>query len=51
VRLFQREDGGYYFGRKAGQWVPHISPVPTAFAMQALEWYERRESIDCAAVI
>ncbi len=51
VRLFQRDDGGYYFGRKAGQWVPHISPVPTTFAMQALEWYERRESVDCAAVI
>jgi len=51
LRLFQRYDGGYYFGRKAGQWIPHVSPVPTAFAMQALEWYERRESIDCAAVI
>lgn len=51
VRLFQRYDGGYYFGRKNGQWIPHVSPVPTAFAMQALEWYERPESIDCAAVI
>jgi hypothetical protein len=51
VRLFQRYDGGYYFGLKAGQWIPHVSPVPTAFAMQALEWYERPESIDCAAVI
>ena len=51
VRLFQRTDGGYYFGRKTGQWIPHVSPVPTVFAMQALEWYERPESIDCAAVI
>ncbi len=51
VRSFQRPDGGYYFGRKANGWIPHISPVPTAFAMQALEWYERRESIDRAAVI
>lgn len=51
VRLFQRSDGGFYFGRKTGQWIPHVSPVPTVFAMQALEWYERRESIDCAAVI
>lgn len=51
VREFQRSDGGYYFGRAAGQWIPHVSPVPTAFAMQALEWYERRESIDRAAVI
>src|SRR5262249_13218181 len=37
VREFQRPDGGYYFGRVAGQWIPHVSPVPTAFAMQALE--------------
>ncbi len=51
VRAFQRPGGGYYFGRKGGQWVPHVSPVPTVFAMQALEWFERRESIDCAAVI
>lgn len=51
VREFQREDGGYYFGRKAGEWIPHVSPVPTAFAMQALEWFERPESIDRAAVI
>jgi uncharacterized protein YyaL (SSP411 family) len=51
LRAFQRPDGGYYFGRKDGQWIPHVSPVPTAFAMQALEWYERRESMDRAAVI
>lgn len=51
VREFQRPDGGYRFGRKAGEWIPHVSPVPTTFAMQALEWYERRDSIDCAAVI
>jgi uncharacterized protein YyaL (SSP411 family) len=51
VREFQRPDGGYYFGRKAGAWIPHVSPVPTVFAMQALEWRERPDSIDCAAVI
>ncbi len=51
VRLFQRYDGGYYFGRNASQWIPHVSPVPTVFAMQALEWFEHPESIDCAAVI
>jgi hypothetical protein len=51
VRGFQREDGGYYFGRKGAEWIPHVSPVPAAFAMQALEWFERRESMDYAAVI
>ncbi len=48
---FQRADGGYYFGRAAQAWIPHVSPVPTVFAMQALEWHERPQSIDCAAVI
>jgi hypothetical protein len=51
VREFQRADGGYYFGRKAGEWIPHVSPVPTVFAMQALEWRQHPDSIDCAAVI
>ena len=51
VRLFQRPDGGYYFGRKAGNGFRTSAPFPLSFAMQALEWYERRESIDCAAVI
>jgi hypothetical protein len=43
---FQEASGGYYFGRKAGEWAPHISPVSTAFAMQALEWWDRRDAID-----
>ena len=48
---FQAPDGGFYFGRKAGNWVPHISPVSTAFAMQALEWWERRETVDWRAIV
>jgi hypothetical protein len=51
VRSFQAPDGGYYFGRTPAGWIPHQSPVPTTFAMQALEWYERRQAVDCAAVI
>jgi hypothetical protein len=51
VREFQLPNGGYYFGRKGGAWIPHVSPVPAVFAMQALEWYERPESIDRATVI
>lgn len=34
---FQRDDGGYWFGRKAGEWLPFSNPVSTAFAAQALE--------------
>jgi hypothetical protein len=51
VLAFQEPGGGYYFGRKAGEWVPQISPVSTVFAMQALEWWERRDAIDWRAII
>ena len=36
---FQAADGGFYFGRKHGVWLPHVSPVATAFAIQALEMW------------
>jgi hypothetical protein len=32
-----RIDGGFYFGRRNGEIVPHVNPVSTAFAIQALE--------------
>lgn len=31
-----RIDGGFCFGRTADKWSPHVSPVSTAFALQAL---------------
>lgn len=31
-----RVDGGFYFGRAAGAFLPYINPVSTAFALQAL---------------
>jgi hypothetical protein len=35
--------GGFYFGRKAGAWLPYVNPVSSAFALQALElWNECR---------
>lgn len=37
-----RLDGGFYFGRRQGAWVPHVSPVSTAFALQALGLWEQR---------
>ena len=37
-----RIDGGYWFGRKNGEWLPHMNPVTTAFAIEALELWERR---------
>jgi hypothetical protein len=36
-----RIDGGFYFGRRDGSTVPHVSPVSTAFALQALALWER----------
>jgi len=40
LATFQRADGGYWFGRKAGEWLPFSNPVSTAFAAQALElWH------------
>lgn len=40
---FQADGGGYYFGRKAGDWLPYVNPVSSAFALQALElWDECR---------
>jgi hypothetical protein len=40
---FQAAGGGFYFGRKAGAWLPYVNPVSSAFALQALElWDECR---------
>jgi hypothetical protein len=37
LAAFQRPDGGYWFGRKYGEWLPFVNPVSTSFACQALE--------------
>jgi hypothetical protein len=40
----QRIGGGFYFGRKAGGWLPYVNPVSTTFAAQALAlWQRHRE--------
>jgi hypothetical protein len=35
-----RVDGGFWFGRRNDQLIPHLSPVPTAFAIQALDMWD-----------
>ena len=35
-----RTDGGFAFGRRGGVLAPHVSPVPAAFALQALALWE-----------
>jgi len=37
----QRIDGGYWFGRRNGTNLPHVNPVSTAFAIEALDLWER----------
>lgn len=39
-----RVDGGFYFGRRAGEWLPYVNPVSTAFGLQALALWERHSS-------
>ncbi len=45
-----RIDGGFFFGRRAGEMIPHVNPVSATFAVQALEvWraFENGESNPC----
>lgn len=39
-----RLDGGFCFGRKDGECIPHVSPVSTAFALQALALWDKHHS-------
>ncbi|HEV3333724.1 MAG TPA: hypothetical protein VG096_22220 [Bryobacteraceae bacterium] len=39
-----REDGGFFFGRKAGAFLPFVNPVSTAFGVQALALWERHSN-------
>src|SRR5574340_62234 len=36
-----RIDGGFWFGRKSGKWLPYVNPVSAAFALQALELWRQ----------
>jgi hypothetical protein len=37
-----RIDGGFTFGTKNGEMIPHVNPVSTAFALQALHMWHTR---------
>ena len=41
-----RIDGGYWFGRRRGEFLPYVNPVSAAFAGQALELWENRAPIN-----
>jgi hypothetical protein len=40
-----RIHGGYWFGRRGGQWLPFVNPVSAAFAGQALELWHGGEPV------
>jgi hypothetical protein len=39
-----RINGGFYFGRRGGRISPHVNPVSTVFAVQALEMWRQHET-------
>lgn len=39
-----RVDGGFFFGKRDGVFIPHVNPVSTTFAVQALEVWRAFES-------
>jgi hypothetical protein len=41
-----RIDGGFLFGRRDGEVSPHVNPVSTVFALQALEMWKERQLLN-----
>jgi len=39
-----RTDGGFCFGRRASECIPHVNPVSTAFALQALALWDQHRA-------
>jgi len=39
-----RLDGGFWFGQKAGETLPYMNPVSTAFSLQALSLWEQHRA-------
>ena len=36
-----RIDGGFWFGRRGGEWLPYVNPVSAGFGLQALAMWEQ----------
>jgi hypothetical protein len=41
-----RTNGGFFFGRRDGKILPHVNPVSTMFALQALEMWRQHTAED-----
>ncbi len=46
-----RFNGGFLFGQRGGVMSPHVNPVSTSFAIQALEMWRAFEASDAAACL
>ncbi len=46
-----RSDGAFTFGTRHGEKIPHINPVSTAFALQALHMWHTRSLPPLATLI
>jgi hypothetical protein len=52
IQTFARtEDGGFWFGRKAGEFLPFINPVSAAFCLQALAMWGGDTDVETGALI
>jgi hypothetical protein len=51
IATFMRDDGGFWFGRKGGEFLPFSNPVSTAFCLQALAMWESNRDLPMDALI
>ena len=51
IQTFAREDGGFWFGRRNGDFLPFINPVSAAFSLQALAMWDGDRGISIGALI
>jgi hypothetical protein len=51
IATFIREDGGFWFGRKRGEFLPFSNPVSTAFCLQAIAMWESNRDLPLGALI
>jgi hypothetical protein len=51
IRTFQRDDGGFWFGRKGPEFLPFSNPVSTAFCLQAIAMWESDRDLPLGALI
>lgn len=51
IQTFAREDGGFWFGRRNGVFLPFINPVSTTFCLQALAMWDGDRDVEIGALI